>query len=115
MHVIEPMELTLHAAQNTLTVKWEDNHVSVYGVRYLRGYCPCAHCQGHHAGWHFIPQEHEPQVESIAEVGNYALNIRYKGGHYTGIYSFDILRKLCPCDECQQQQGEQHPMKRMPS
>jgi DUF971 family protein len=33
-------------------------------------------------------------------VGNYALQIDFSDGHTTGIYSYDYLRTICPCDEC---------------
>ena len=33
-------------------------------------------------------------------VGNYALQIDFNDGHATGIFSFDFLRTICPCQEC---------------
>ena len=33
-------------------------------------------------------------------VGNYALQIDFNDGHATGIYSFDFLRTICPCEDC---------------
>jgi DUF971 family protein len=33
-------------------------------------------------------------------VGNYAIHIEFSDGHSTGIYSFDLLRTLCPCEDC---------------
>jgi DUF971 family protein len=37
---------------------------------------------------------------SVAPVGNYALQFGWSDGHDTGIYTFDYLRKLCPCLRC---------------
>jgi len=37
---------------------------------------------------------------SVAPVGNYALQFGWSDGHDTGIYTFEYLRKLCPCPEC---------------
>ena len=37
---------------------------------------------------------------SVAPVGNYALRFGWSDGHDTGIYTFDYLRKLCPCPQC---------------
>jgi len=34
-------------------------------------------------------------------VGNYAITIQWSDGHSTGIYAFDKLRQLCPCEICQ--------------
>jgi DUF971 family protein len=33
----------------------------------------------------------------IEIIGRYAITIHWSDGHHTGIYSFDLLRKLCPC------------------
>ena len=104
-----PVEVRLQRAQEQITIQWDDDHVSVYPLWYIRGYCPCAHCQGHSGTWTFVEGDPHPQVESIGEVGHYALNIAYVGGHKTGIYSFDVLRQLCPCDACVARVGSEHP------
>jgi DUF971 family protein len=39
----------------------------------------------------------------IGVVGRYALSIEWSDRHDTGIYSYDTLRSLCPCPECQPQ------------
>ena len=33
-------------------------------------------------------------------VGNYAVSFTWQDGHNTGIYSFRLLRQLCPCEAC---------------
>jgi DUF971 family protein len=33
-------------------------------------------------------------------VGNYALQPIWADGHKFGIYTWDFLRGLCPCEEC---------------
>jgi DUF971 family protein len=38
---------------------------------------------------------------SVEEVGHYAIRIAWSDGHGSGIYSFDHLRKICPCPVCQ--------------
>ena len=37
---------------------------------------------------------------NVEAVGHYAIQIDWSDGHNTGIYSFDHLRKICPCAEC---------------
>jgi DUF971 family protein len=37
---------------------------------------------------------------NVGPVGNYALQFEWSDGHNTGIYSFEYLRKLCPCSQC---------------
>ncbi|MEE8409845.1 MAG: DUF971 domain-containing protein [Myxococcota bacterium] len=113
----DPIEVELQSAAARLRVAWDDDHESFYPLTYLRGFCPCAKCQGHASGWTFIPVD-APEVTGIEEVGNYALKIVWRDGndgpHTTGIYSFDILHQLCPCDACQQAQGEAHVVHLMP-
>ncbi len=110
----EPAGVELVAAEARVRVTWVDGHVSDYPWRYLRGFCPCAACQGHGATrWTFVPTE-QAKVIAIEEVGHYALNIVWDDGgrrHTTGIYSFDVLRELCPCEGCQAELGAEHPMR----
>jgi DUF971 family protein len=39
-------------------------------------------------------------LTDLREVGQYAVQPTWQDGHDTGIYSFDLLRRLCPCPEC---------------
>jgi len=83
-----------------LRLTWSDGHVGELPYDYLRGWCPCAGCQGH--GLTLRPQPPASPVtpESIQPVGRYALSILWSDGHGTGIYRFDYLRRLCPCPAC---------------
>ena len=85
-----------------LSLVWPDGHPSRYRAAYLRGYCPCAACQGHgRARWEYqfidVPGV---TVDEMAPVGSYAVAFTFSDGHATGIYSFEYLRLLCPCDVC---------------
>ncbi|GAC1677392.1 MAG: hypothetical protein PVS2B2_13750 [Candidatus Acidiferrum sp.] len=42
----------------------------------------------------------KPRAQAAMQVGNYAIQITFNDGHATGIYSYDHLRTLCPCEEC---------------
>jgi DUF971 family protein len=42
----------------------------------------------------------KPRAVAALPVGNYAIQITFNDGHATGIYSFDYLRHICPCNEC---------------
>lgn len=89
-------------------IVWHDGHRSVYLNRYLRDNCPCAACRESHA-----PRGQQPRVQlpvvggpplypvQIGVVGRYALSIQWSDRHDTGIYSYETLRQLCPCEGCQ--------------
>ena len=95
-----PRELKLDEAARLLRIGWTDGHASAYPLRYLRGFCPCADCQGHAPGPKvFIPTE-KPRLTDVRLVGRYALTPVWDDGHVTGIYSFEYLRELCPCPAC---------------
>jgi DUF971 family protein len=42
----------------------------------------------------------KPRARSAQAVGHYAIKIDFTDGHSTGIYSFDYLRTMCPCEAC---------------
>lgn len=62
----------------------------------LRGYCPCAGCQGHGGSIRFQPTSPgiARELREIAEVGRYALALTWGDSHSTGIYPFEYLRRL---------------------
>jgi len=87
---------------------WNDGHTAEFDYDYLRGYCPCAGCQGHAVGpVIFHPPSGPVEPASIAPVGNYAISFAWTDGHDTGIYRFDFLREICPCDNCRRS-AEEH-------
>jgi DUF971 family protein len=92
-----------------LRLTWSDGHQAEFDYDYLRGWCPCAVCQGHAA---FKVAYHPPggpvRLETIQPVGNYGLSLAFSDGHATGIYRFDFLREICPCPRCRQP-GPQSP------
>jgi DUF971 family protein len=87
------------AAKTLLAVDWPDGHVSTFPLWFLRGWCPCAVCQGHGGAQSFQPHAAK-QVVGIQPVGNYAVSFTWDDGHATGIYPFEWLRRWCPCDAC---------------
>lgn len=82
-------------------IEWGDGHKGVYPHEILRGYCPCAGCQGHSGTIAYL-EAHGTQLEleGIEPVGNYALQLTWFDGHSSGLYSYRYLRSLCHCDEC---------------
>jgi DUF971 family protein len=95
----EPVEIRHERAARRVVVSWEDGHVSVFPLDYLRSWCPCAMCQGHEARAKHLGLEGQ-QLVHLEGVGNYAISPTREDGHNTGIYSFRLLRALCPCAAC---------------
>jgi DUF971 family protein len=94
-----PVEVHAPRGTRTMRIVFEDGHVGQYPHEILRGYCPCAQCQGHNGPIEFVPGG-ELELSEIGEVGNYALRLTWSDGHATGIYSYRFLRLLCACSEC---------------
>ena len=101
-----------------VTIDWSDGHKSEFSVELLRDECPCASCTGAHGTEPkrstyaaeaqastttpnpFQMFKPKLRMESIEEVGAYAVRIYWNDGHNTGIYSLDHLRSICPCPHC---------------
>jgi DUF971 family protein len=74
-------------------IEWGDGHRGIYPHAILRGYCPCAGCQGHSGGIRFVDAG-DPELMEVQQVGNYALELGWGDGHATGIYTYPFLRRL---------------------
>lgn len=96
-------------------IDWVDGHQSVYKFQYLRDACPCATCDDEREaeGRDFgqppkgkpgaLPMFRDPaRPTEITPVGNYAITFHWNDGHSSGIYSWEFLRLICPCEECKQ-------------
>ncbi len=88
-----PTEVRRLRETRQLRVLWSDGHESLFDWDYLRGWCPCAGCQGHGGELHFVEAENT-DLAKITIVGNYALGLVWGDGHETGIYSYAHLRDL---------------------
>lgn len=76
-----------------MQLTWADGVTSQLPHAILRGYCPCASCQGHGSTLAFKAGG-ALELREIEQVGNYALGLGWADGHNTGIYSFRYLRTL---------------------
>ena len=94
-----PVEIGRSGAHD-VKIRWDDGHESVYPARELRLKCPCAACVDEMTGHvRLITSSIAETVHplKIDVVGRYAIAIHWSDGHNTGIYTFDLLRTLCPC------------------
>ncbi|MEZ4460321.1 MAG: DUF971 domain-containing protein [bacterium] len=92
-----PTQVKYVSEQGVLDIEWSDDTQSLLSCAFLRGYCPCAHCQGHSGGppkWVVPATPAASRVENATPVGTYAICIAWGDGHDTGIYSFEFLRSL---------------------
>ena len=91
------------ADEQRLRIAWADGHVSEYVPRALRLACPCAACVEEMTGRPLLePSAVAPDIWPLAVryVGRYALRFDFSDGHDTGIFTFELLRSLCPCGQC---------------
>jgi ATP-binding protein involved in chromosome partitioning len=97
-----PLEI-VGLLRSTITITWEDEHVSAFPARDLRLACRCAACIEEMTGQPLLDPKTVPanvRARSINLVGNYAISIDWSDNHSTGIYNFRTLREMCPCDAC---------------
>ena len=104
-----PKEITLSQNPKGIVIEWEEEHKSVFPFPFLRKACPCALCKGERTPFSTEPLalpvlKNLPakafEASDMFKVGLYAIGFKWKDGHDTGIYTFDYLRVLCPCQEC---------------
>lgn len=104
----KPIDVKIHISTGAgVDITWSDAHTSHYEFAYLREHCPCATCREGHEKDHVVTPSSalpmfKPRVTARAasSVGTYAVQIEFSDGHATGIFSFDHLREICPCNAC---------------
>jgi DUF971 family protein len=123
----KPASVKVHVSSGAgVDITWSDSHASHFDFAYLREQCPCAMCNDEREKRadaekkdERLKTEHAPHgpapalsspllpmfkpkltAKAAHAVGNYALQIDFNDGHATGIYSFDFLRTICPCEDC---------------
>jgi DUF971 family protein len=96
-----------------LEIDWQDGHRSAWTFAWLRDACPCATCvderknedrrigQPKAKPASLLPMYKAPAKAAGAHaVGRYALQFSWLDGHSSGIYSWEYLRRNCPCPQC---------------
>ncbi|HET6369992.1 MAG TPA: DUF971 domain-containing protein [Nitrospiria bacterium] len=102
-----PVEIK-RVEKKAVLIRWTDGHEGTYENGYLRQHCQCASCVHEWTGERLV----QPSMIAkdifpvrIDPVGNYAISIHWSDGHDTGIYPFELLRRICPCLVCAQGLG----------
>ncbi|HEX9581152.1 MAG TPA: DUF971 domain-containing protein [Gemmatimonadales bacterium] len=100
----------IHRGGREIVIAWSDDHVGTYQARVLRIACHCAVCRDEGTGRRLLDPGTVPAelaAASIALVGAYGIKIRWSDGHDTGIYTYEYLMALCPCDACVRGRGKE--------
>jgi DUF971 family protein len=110
----DPKSVNVHLSRGAgMDIEWNDGHSSHYSFVYLRDACPCAMCEdergksGRRPGQPAVAAPDPLPIfrpaarpDSAEGVGKYAIKFSWNDGHDLGIYSWKLLRELCPCDQC---------------
>ncbi|PIR18825.1 MAG: hypothetical protein COV48_05425 [Elusimicrobia bacterium CG11_big_fil_rev_8_21_14_0_20_64_6] len=93
-----------------LRIIWDDGHQTELPFTMLRRQCPCAMCKDEWTGESLLDPATVPETLGATRadiVGNYALSSSFSDGHGAGIYTFEMLRKLCCCKDCEHHTGSE--------
>lgn len=87
-----------------MLIDWDGaGHLAVFPARALRLACACAECVEEMSGRRLLrPEAVAADIKPLRLqlVGGYGLRIEWSDGHSTGIYTFERLRRDCPCSRC---------------
>ena len=120
MAIADPKSVKVHLSSGEgVDIVWKDEHRSHYPFQFLRDACPCALCDeergksGRQPGQALGPKPGEfpmfkPALRALSAegVGKYAIKFQWNDSHETGIYSWQWLREICPCDECRREKAK---------
>ena len=86
---------------NELAIRWEDGRESFIPLEKLRRSCPCASCHGEVdilGNLYKSPDKPLPaiafELTRFVPVGGYAIQLFWRDGHNSGIFSFDYLQRV---------------------
>jgi DUF971 family protein len=110
-HQLRPTRLSKDGEEGLL-IEWNDGHCSRHAWRHLRLNCPCATCREEREKppdpFRILKPSEIPRGPlrplAVKPVGLYAYAIEWNDGHNTGIFTFDLLRALCQCEQCARQE-----------
>ena len=89
-----PVEINLNRATRILQISFEDGSHFSLPSEYLRVFSPAAEAKVARASGDWIVGKQQVNIERIAPVGNYAVQIVFDDGQDTGVYSWETLYEL---------------------
>ena len=96
--MIPPKNMQLIGSE--LAIQWEDGSESYISSESLRANSPSASVSGerdilgNQYGGESGKDYSQVTIDSWTQVGNYAIRFQFSDGHNTGIYSYDLLKRL---------------------
>lgn len=100
---ISPEDIKANQADQVIQIRWSADHVGEYGYVDLRGGCDCAACKDEWTGERILDPAGIPadlSLKDVKLVGNYAVQFSWSDGHDSGLFTWQRLRELCPCERC---------------
>ena len=94
--MVKPKKIHLHKRSKKIELVYADEQYFILNAEYLRVFSPSAEVRGHHPNQATLQVgKRDVAIESIAAVGNYAIQIFFDDQHSSGIYSWEYLHQLC--------------------
>jgi DUF971 family protein len=91
-----PTEINFHKLSRELEIAFDDGTHGHLSSEFLRVYSPSAEVRGHGPGEEKLQVGKENvNIDSLEQVGNYAIKIVFSDGHDSGIFSWELLHDYC--------------------
>ena len=94
--MLHPLKI-FRTKKGELGFDFDDGSRAIFRLRDLRLACPCALCVDENTGEKLLDPKTVPEdirLESIQSIGRYAVGILWSDGHRTGIYPYELLKRL---------------------
>jgi DUF971 family protein len=92
-----PTNIRAFQSEQVLEVTWPEGRVDRFPYRVLRSECPCAACRNEWTGERMLdPKSIRPdlKLESMENVGTYAIQLAWNDGHSSGLFTWEGLRAI---------------------
>jgi DUF971 family protein len=88
---IWPITIKKIDSGKNLLIKFENNDEFTVSAELLRVECPSADVQGHGGPKIIVRNKGDVVINSIEQIGNYAIRIIFSDDHSSGLFSWDLL------------------------
>ena len=90
-----PTDISVDKAARTLAVEFDNGEAFTFPAEYLRVESPSAEVMGHGAGQRkWITGKENVGIDTVEQVGNYAVRVIFDDKHDTGNFSWAYLHAL---------------------